>query len=569
MISQVHLVRFLCNRMLILLAVLLLGHPSVLFAQFPLPDSFNPGAQISTVYSLAVQPDGKILAGGIFTTLGGQARNNIGRLNPDGTLDTGFNPDISRAVSCLTLQADGKILVGGTFTNIGGQPRNYIGRLVPDGTLDTGFNPGVGGTVSSLVVQADGKILVVSSYTNLDGQMRNSIGRLNPDGTMDNGFNPEVIGIGSPAPINSLAMQMDGKILVGGSFTNINGQTRNHIGRLNPDGTLDTDFNPKFNSYVSSLAVQADGKILLGGYYTAFAGQMPGYITRLNPDGTLDNGFFRSGLNYRNYPSYVYSLAVQTDGKILVGGRIPPNSSRMLNHIVRLNPNGTRDTNFTSGVSYFSYYYSSVESLAVQSDGKILVGGYFTNLCGQVRNNIGRLNATDPATQSLNYDGSTITWLRGGTSPEVWRTVCEWSQDGLLWTSLGEGARVPGGWQWTKAAFSTNVTIRTRGFVTGGGFGSGWFVETMGMYRPGSDTGSPGRMVVVYDNPLLEAARETDGQPSLLLYARPGWTCAIEERPTLAPDAPWREVQSVTVTNMATPLPLTCTNTQGFFRAVR
>ena len=86
--------------------------------------------------------------GGYFTTLGGQTRNCIGRLNADGTLDTGFNPGAILMAYSLAVQADGKILVGGYFTTLGGQTRNYIGRLNADGTLDTGFNPGANDAVS-------------------------------------------------------------------------------------------------------------------------------------------------------------------------------------------------------------------------------------------------------------------------------------------------------------------------------------------------------------------------------------------------------------------------------------
>ncbi len=120
-----------------------------------------------------------------------------------------------------------------------------------------------------------------------------------------------------------------------------------------------------------------------------------------------------------------------------------------------------------------------MSSLAVQADDKILVGGWFTTLGGQTHNCLGRLNATDPATSSLSRDGSTITWLRGGTSPEAWRTTFDWSSDGLVWIPLGDGIRIAGGWQQTNALVPPNAAIRARGFVTGGECnGSGWFVET-------------------------------------------------------------------------------------------
>jgi hypothetical protein len=121
-----------------------------------------------------------------------------------------------------------------------------------------------------------------------------------------------------------------------------------------------------------------------------------------------------------------------------------------------------------------------VYSLALQADGKILVGGNFITLGGQSRTNIGRLSNTGPATQSLAFDGSTLTWARGGTSPEVWRTTFEYSPDGTAWTNLGAGIRIPGGWQLTRLALPTNPTFRARGYTVGGyQNASGWFVETV------------------------------------------------------------------------------------------
>ena len=228
-------------------------------------------------------------------------------------------------------------------------------------------------------------------------------------------FNP-----GANASVYSLAVQADGKILVGGYFTTLGGQTRNYLGRLNADGTLDSGFNPGANSYVHSLAVQADGKILVGGYFTTLGGQARNYLGRLNADGTLDSEFNDLGAN------------------------------------------------------------GSVDSLAVQADGSILAGGVLTTIGGQTRNHIARLNNTGPATQCLSYDGSTITWLRGGTSPEVWRTTFEYSPDGNSLTNLGVGSRIPGGWQLTGLALPTNTTFRARGYTAGGYMnGSCWFVETV------------------------------------------------------------------------------------------
>src|SRR6266478_3853133 len=126
-------------------------------------DGFNPNAN-GPVFVVVIQPDGKILIGGEFTTLspnGGAAvtRNHIARLNPDGTLDTAFNPNANDNVLSIAVQADGKILAGGNFTSIGGQTRNHIARLDATTGLADSFDPNANSDVNSITVQADGKIL--------------------------------------------------------------------------------------------------------------------------------------------------------------------------------------------------------------------------------------------------------------------------------------------------------------------------------------------------------------------------------------------------------------------------
>jgi uncharacterized delta-60 repeat protein len=431
---------------------------------------FNPGANPLWPDSIAVQADGRILVVGEFSNLGGQPRNCIGRLNANGTLDSSFNPGADTAVFSLAVQSDGMILVGGAFNNLGGLPRSHIGRLNADATVDFGFDPGAypvsNVSVYCLALQADGMILVGGRFATLAGQTRNCIGRLTADGTLDSSFNP-----GANSTLFALAVQADGKILVGGYFTTLGGQTRNYIGRLTADGTLDSSFNPGANNYVSSLAVQADGKILVGGYFTTLGGQTRNKIARLNADGTLDSSFNPGASPEANMG--VGSMAVQADGKILVGGPFTKLGGQTRNCIGRLNADGTLDGSFNPGTDALSGV--GVSAIAVQPDGKILVGGYFTVLGGQPCSKVGRLNNTGPATQALTSDGSTVIWLRGGSSPEVWRTTFEYTTDGITWTNLGAGLRIPGGWQLNGLSLGSNGVIRARGYVASG---SSWFVET-------------------------------------------------------------------------------------------
>ncbi len=345
-----------------------------------------PNGADYTVSTLAVQADDKILIGGKFNFLGGQYRPRIGRINSDGTLDLDFTPTLGGStiyglsVIALAVQADGKILVGGAFTELNDQPRSYIGRLNPNGTLDSDFKPGASTLVDVLLEQDDHKILVGGRFSTLDGQPRSKIGRLNPDGTLDEGFNP-----GAGGSVYTLAVQNDNKILVGGQFTQLGGQARNYIGRLNPDGTLDPDFNPGANYKVSTLVVQADGKILVGGGFDELGGQTRNNIGRLNPDGSLDIGF-NPGAN-----GSVEQIVVQPDGKILVAGYFTELGGAPRYRIARLNSDGTLDASFNPGVDGV-WAYTSVRTLGLQSDGKIMIGGDFTELGGELRNFIGWLN---------------------------------------------------------------------------------------------------------------------------------------------------------------------------------
>src|SRR6266513_2205981 len=168
--------------LLFFLAVLLAGGAAAVRGQSAL-DGFDPNAN-GAVRVVVVQPDGKILIGGTFTTLspnGGVAvtRNRIARLNPDGTLDTDFDPNATGSeVDSIAVQADGKILAGGFFSNIGGQPRNNIARLDATTGLADSFDPNANSTVYAIAVQTDGKILAGGNFNGANsngGQTRNFI----------------------------------------------------------------------------------------------------------------------------------------------------------------------------------------------------------------------------------------------------------------------------------------------------------------------------------------------------------------------------------------------------------
>src|SRR5688500_9591523 len=218
--------------------------------------SFDPGSGVNgSVTALAVQPDGKVIIGGSFTTVKGLTRRGIARLNADGSGDSTFDPGTgidtgdgpTALVTALALQPDGKVLIAGYFDTVNGMNRNQIARLNPNGSVDTNFitsidfvNPYDGsdyGAMNSITIQADVKVLVGGAFSTNDFTYAGIV-RFNSDGSLDNAFDP--------APevevASSVALQADGRMVIGG-FMTIDFQNR-QIARLPPDGSLDNTFNP-------------------------------------------------------------------------------------------------------------------------------------------------------------------------------------------------------------------------------------------------------------------------------------------------------------------------------------
>jgi uncharacterized delta-60 repeat protein len=381
--------------------------------------TFNPGTGANYwVYTTTLQPDGKIIIGGDFTSYNGTGRNRIARLNADGSLDASFNPGTGASEFLFTtvLQPDGTIIIGGVLTSFNDMGCNHIGRLHADGNLDASFNPGTGANneVRSIALQPDGKILIGGEFTFYNGTTRDRIARLNADGSLDASFNP---GTGANDVIYSAAVQPDGKILIGGAFTNYNGIGRNRIARLNADGSLDASFNPGTgaNSSVITIAVQPDGKILICGTFTIYNGTGRHCFARLNADGSLD-ATFNIGTGPNNS---VYTIALQPDGKILIGGYFTSYNGTGRNRIARLNADGSLDTSFNPGSGAYDYW---VYSVILQPDGKILIAGGFTSYNGTARNRIARLNA----------DGSLDTSLNPGTVGTYWIYCTALEPDGKI-----------------------------------------------------------------------------------------------------------------------------------------
>jgi uncharacterized delta-60 repeat protein len=194
--------------------------------------------------------DGKILVGGYFTTFNGTGRNRIARLNSDGTLDTGFDPGtgFDNGVVTLTTQSDGKVLAGGYFSTFNGTSRVRIARLNTDGSLDTSFDPGTGANnyVNALFAYPDGKIVLVGKFTAYNGSAAYGIVGLLANGGIDTGF--EANG-GFDDENYVVLLQPDGKIIVGGYFNGfdqnlyVNSITRLELSAATSYNTVEFNYN--------------------------------------------------------------------------------------------------------------------------------------------------------------------------------------------------------------------------------------------------------------------------------------------------------------------------------------
>ena len=182
------------------------------------------------------------------------------------------------------------------------------------GTLDTSFNPGTGAesSVFTTSIQSDGKIIIGGYFTFYNGISRNQITRLNTDGTLDTTFNTGTGTDGSPLSVETTSIQSDGKIIIGGNFTSYNGIARNHIARLNTDGTIDTSFNPGTgaDSNVLNTSIQSDGQLIIGGNFISYNGTGINRIARINGDNALSTNVFnkKTMIIYPNPSNGIYIL---------------------------------------------------------------------------------------------------------------------------------------------------------------------------------------------------------------------------------------------------------------------
>ncbi len=354
---------------------------------------FNPGSGLNDmVDALKVLDNGKILLVGSFKYNNQVKMNYIGRLLPSGEVDSTFNTGTGPegSVYAMSIQNDDKIIIGGNFTKFNNVPAKYLARISPNGNLDTTFNIGTGFStyaVYAIAIQADGKILVGGSFNSFNGVESKKIVRLNPNGSIDTSFH---YGTGFNYTVFTITVQADQKIIIGGDFDSYNGTSISSLVRLNPDGSIDNTFNigSGFQGLIYATTIDANNKILVGGKKSNYNSNSnyQGALFRLNTDGSLDDSF-EIGKVVSYTDDKVMTIVVEENDKILIGGWFNLYNSQPTKHFTRLNPDGTIDNTFNIGVGPDS----SVYAIGVQPDHKIIIAGKFSKYDNIWRNKIARL----------------------------------------------------------------------------------------------------------------------------------------------------------------------------------
>jgi uncharacterized delta-60 repeat protein len=436
----------------------------------------------NTVRNISVDSNDRIYITGEFTQFKGGASMRTVRLLPNGLVDATWvgsaNGGVDGPVRGSALQPNKRLLIGGLFNQVQGTARKNLARLDSNGALDPSFTVGLGpNNEVTDISEANGRIGISGYFSQYNGTAVPTFAVLNSSGSLDPAFSYPTNGVVS----RCILVRPNQQVYLGGSFTFFGSTAVGRLVRLLPNGQMDPTFQvgAGFNGPVDVLYEQPDGKLLVGGSFTSYQGAPVGRIARLLPNGSLDPTWV-VGVGAS---STVRALSMDSQGRILVGGQFLYFNGSYVLYVTRLMPNGTLDNTFSTGMGL----NGTVEALAHQSDGKMLVGGNFTLF--QTTTVVGRLvrlltNPCVPATAPV------LTQISGGKCPGDSVTLAvvggalvqstQWT-----WYSGGCGSNPVGtGSQW-KGLISQPDTLWVRG--TGACMGPCSFI----LVQPPLDTAAP------------------------------------------------------------------------------
>lgn len=354
----------------------------------------------SHVSSALPEPSGSFLVTGTF-----QGSNGARRVSADGTLSTDLQVTTAFYNPSMALYADGRILInGGLYASVNGIPVGPLARILPNGQPDASFYVGTGpnNRVNAYVTNPDGSVIIGGAFTSVDGMPRKGIARLLPNGALDADFDP-LTGVGGNVTVSALAMDAQGRLLVGGSFYAENtGWTG--LARFLPNGDPDPDFASAMGAYgeVAAIAVLPDERIYIGGRFSTYQGEPRASIARLLPGGTLDEAFeARLG---QAYGPIVRAIVPLPGGDVLIGGRFSAVNGRFRMSIARLHESGAPVLSFNPGRGPGGL----VRGMALMDDGRVAIAGDFISYNDEPR----------PYLAFLTGDGLLHPQFDGGEGPD-------------------------------------------------------------------------------------------------------------------------------------------------------
>lgn len=393
----------------------------------------TPGAD-HAVRTLAWDGDGAVVAGGAFVSVNGAPRARVARLGPGGLLDPAFAPRVKYEVFALGRWPDGRWAIGGEFNTVEGVRLNHVAVLGADGRLDPGFefDAGTDYPVRALVPLSNRRLLIAGSFGNVQNRAIRRVARLEasgqPDLTFGDGATPDGV-------VNALAIDGAGRIVLGGDFRRVGLLARPGVDRWSAAGVPDAGFaaNGTADAPVLGVAVQPDGAVIAVGAFRSWMGSDAGGVVRLTASGTIDTAFLIA--TGAGADEAVHSVAIGPDGAIWLGGSFQSFDGHPRRRVARLATDGSLDTGFDPGVGPNDV----VQVVLPDPWGGVLLGGVFTEVAGVPRGGIARMLGTAPAPPRFRgasvAGGGGLRWEAEGAPRQSYEL--ETSTDLRTWSGLG------------------------------------------------------------------------------------------------------------------------------------
>ncbi len=350
------------------------------FGEGTVDPAWAPAANAS-VNSLALDGNGSLFIGGVFSNINEQAQSRLARVSATGAglLDVAWSPGADGSVDALAW-SQGALFVGGVFGEIGGLPRLAIAKIAASGVVDPDWNPGSGGSVLALLPGAGSTIYAGGNFMSIGGQASVRVARLSTAGTgsADPQWNPSANGA-----VSALLLRND-TLYIGGGFTAVNGVARRSLAGISiqAGANVDAAFNPGADASVRALANLGAADIAAGGLFTRAGGELRLAVARLGADGSVAVAIDAETIGR------VDSLLPLPDGNVIVGGYFQKANGLARSHLLKLRPDGTIDPLWSPSTN------ATVVAMARASDGALFAGGYFTRVDDQPRAYLAKLDAS-------------------------------------------------------------------------------------------------------------------------------------------------------------------------------